>query len=46
MTCGGWTDRIIADFHPALGMRRDLRAQLPGEHLGTQTDAEKRPLLP
>src|SRR5258705_320139 len=41
----GRTDRIVADLDTAFGMRRDLCAQLFGEHLRTQANAQERPLL-
>ena len=41
----GRADRVIADFHAPLLMRRDASAQLPGEHLGAEANAEKRPPL-
>src|SRR5689334_4163660 len=34
-------DRVIADLRYALRMRRDFGAELPGEHLRTEADAEE-----
>ena len=41
----GRTDRVIADLGAALRMRRDPGAELHGEHLGAEANAEERPLL-
>src|ERR1700760_2523792 len=41
----GRADRIVAAFDAALRMRRDLRAQLSGEHLRAQANTKERPLL-
>src|SRR5580765_643945 len=45
MSSRGRTDRVIADLGAALRMRRDPGAELPGEHLSAQANAEKRTLL-
>ena len=42
----GRADRIIADLRAAFRMRRHARAEMHGEHLGAEADAEERPLLP
>src|SRR6185437_9274046 len=42
---GSGTDRIIADLDQALRMRRDGGAQLLGQHLRAEADADERPLL-
>ncbi len=41
--CGA--DRVIADLGDALRMRRDPGAELLGQHLRAEADAEERPLL-
>ena len=39
-------DRVVADLRRGLRVRRDPRAELPGEHLRAEANAQKRPLLP
>ncbi len=43
----GWrrADRVISDFDAAFAMGCDRRAQLFGEHLCAEANAEKRPLF-
>ena len=43
---GGRADRVISDLRAAFRMRRDLGAELLGEHLRAQANSQKRPLLP
>src|SRR5205823_7204281 len=42
---GRGTDRIISDLGAALRMRRNPAAELLGEHLRAEANAEQRPLL-
>src|SRR5581483_2963708 len=39
-------NRVVTDLGQALRMRRDPGPELLRQHLGAETDAEKRPLLP
>src|SRR4029078_8199288 len=45
MSGRGRTDRVITDLHPAFMMRGDLSPQLLRQHLGAQSNAQKRPVL-
>src|SRR6185437_5340647 len=38
-------DRVVADLGQALRMRSDPGAELSGQHLRAEAEAEKRPLL-
>ena len=42
----GRSDRVIADLGQALRVERDFGAEMLGEHLRAEADAEERPLLP
>jgi hypothetical protein len=41
VACRHDPDRIIADLRLAFGVKADRRAEVPGQHLGAEADAEK-----
>src|SRR5207248_1835925 len=44
--CRRGTDRVVTDLRHPFRVRRNGRAELPGEHLRAQANAQKWTLLP